>query len=180
MLECLQSVSPYQSAPADVWSLGVILVNLAFGRNPWRQASKDDNTYNAFLKDQDFLKTIFNPSDDLNNILRRIFEPIPDRRITIAELKLRILQCPRLYSTTSPRSYGAPITNSLSKDSACSILPDSDTNVSRSSSSSHDSGYDDDEHIHDSGLPASGSHDVSIDDYYIPGIQPGFPRLLLA
>ncbi|QSZ28904.1 hypothetical protein DSL72_003410 [Monilinia vaccinii-corymbosi] len=138
--ECLEpSYGPYKSAPNDVWSLGVILVNLTFARNPWRQASWDDTTYNAFLKDRNFLKTILNPSDELNTILQMIFQPDPDLRITVSDLKLLILQCPRFYSPTSSRSYRKPITKNLSNDSGFSSSSQYVTGAFQSSSS-HDSG----------------------------------------
>lgn len=44
----------YMCAPNDVWSLGVILVNLTCGRNPWKQASFQDSTYRAYTTSQDF------------------------------------------------------------------------------------------------------------------------------
>ena len=43
-------MSYYASSANDVWSLGVILVNLTCGRNPWKQASFDDSTYRAFTR----------------------------------------------------------------------------------------------------------------------------------
>ncbi|KAK4130088.1 Pkinase-domain-containing protein [Trichocladium antarcticum] len=96
--ECLDHSSRrpfYYCAPNDVWSLGVILVNLTCGRNPWKQASAEDSTYRAYSKSQDFLKTILPVTDELNDILGRIFARNPDHRITLPELRARILACPR-------------------------------------------------------------------------------------
>ncbi|KAL2130168.1 hypothetical protein VTI74DRAFT_6800 [Chaetomium olivicolor] len=96
--ECLDHSSGrpfYYCAPNDVWSLGVILVNLTCGRNPWKQASYEDSTYRAYTKNQDFLKTILPVTDELNNILGRIFTRNPDQRITLPELRARILACSR-------------------------------------------------------------------------------------
>lgn len=96
--ECLDQSSKrpfYYCAPNDVWSLGVILVNLTCGRNPWKQASFDDDTYRAYTRSQDFLKTILPVSDELNDILGRIFTRNPDQRITLPELRDRIFKCPR-------------------------------------------------------------------------------------
>ncbi|KAK4112043.1 Pkinase-domain-containing protein [Canariomyces notabilis] len=96
--ECLDhsSRSPfYYCAPNDVWSLGVILVNLTCGRNPWKQASFEDSTYRAYTRSQDFLKTILPVSDELNDILGRIFTRDPHQRITLAELRARIRDCHR-------------------------------------------------------------------------------------
>lgn len=96
--ECLDHSSRrpfYYCAPNDIWSLGVILVNLTCGRNPWKQASMEDSTYQAFTRSPGFLKTILPISDELNDILARIFTRVPEQRITISELKARILACSR-------------------------------------------------------------------------------------
>lgn len=93
-------------APNDVWSLGVILVNLTCGRNPWKQASLQDSTYRAFARSPDFLKTILPITDELNDILSRIFTAAPEQRITMPELRERILACPRL--TANPLAAMPP------------------------------------------------------------------------
>ncbi|KOS22343.1 Negative regulator of sexual conjugation and meiosis [Escovopsis weberi] len=96
--ECLDSSARkpyYMCAPNDVWSLGVILVNLTCGRNPWKQASFQDSTYRAYARSQDFLKTILPVSDELNHILGLIFQPNSKQRISLSELRERILACSR-------------------------------------------------------------------------------------
>lgn len=103
--ECLDHTSGrpyYYCAPNDVWSLGVILVNLTCGRNPWKQASFDDSTYRAFTRSPGFLKTILPLSDDLNDILSRIFTRNPDQRITLTELRTRILACTSFTQQSAP------------------------------------------------------------------------------
>jgi len=104
----------YACAPNDIWSLGVVLVNLTCGRNPWRVASAKDSTFRAFMGNRDFLKTILPLSDELNEILGMIFEMDPTKRISLAELRFRILTCPRFnqdqplcteeYQPLSPQS----------------------------------------------------------------------------
>ncbi|KAL2159458.1 hypothetical protein VTH06DRAFT_2463 [Thermothelomyces fergusii] len=96
--ECLDPSSRrpyYYCAPNDVWSLGVILVNLTCGRNPWKQASYEDSTYRAYSKSRDFLKTILPVSDELNDILGRIFTRNPEERITLPQLRDQIMACSR-------------------------------------------------------------------------------------
>jgi serine/threonine protein kinase len=115
--ECLDpsARSPYyMCAPNDVWSLGVILVNLTCGRNPWKQASYQDSTYRAYMRSQDFLKTILPLSDELNGILGRIFDASPEQRISLAELRGRIMACSRF--TVSPAAAAAPPTPPATPD----------------------------------------------------------------
>ncbi|KAL3469824.1 kinase-like domain-containing protein [Aspergillus californicus] len=115
--ECQQPnprpMSYYQSAPNDVWSLGVILVNLTCGRNPWKRASVDDSTFRAYLKDPFFLKSILPLSDEMVCILSRLFEVDPSKRITIPELRQLILDCPRftLNPMTPWGSNTGPLVN---------------------------------------------------------------------
>lgn len=109
--ECLDPSSRrpfYYCAPNDVWSLGVILVNLTCGRNPWKQASFEDSTYRAFTRSQDFLKTILPLSDELNDILGRIFTRNPDERITLPELRRSILACHRFTMPVVPTPPASP------------------------------------------------------------------------
>lgn len=103
--ECQQSnpkqFACYESAPNDIWSLGVILVNLTCGRNPWKRASMDDSTFKAYMKDKNFLQTILPISDELDYILRRIFEVNPQHRVSIPELRELIVRCSRLTQGSS-------------------------------------------------------------------------------
>jgi serine/threonine protein kinase len=95
-------------APNDVWSLGVILVNLTCGRNPWKQASFQDSTYRAYVRSQDFLKTILPLTDELNDILGRIFNPNPDHRVTLSELRNRIIACSQFTVPAAPSMATMP------------------------------------------------------------------------
>lgn len=83
-------------------------MNLTCGRNPWKQASFEDSTYRAFTRSQDFLKTILPLSDELNDILGRIFTRNPDERITLPELRRSILACPRFTVPAPPSPPATP------------------------------------------------------------------------
>jgi len=106
--EC-QTVSPkpfscYAAAPNDVWALGVILVNLTCGRNPWKKASLDDSTFAAYCRDANFLKTILPITDEFHYILRSIFELDPRKRVTLPQLREWIYTCSHLTTTNLPTS----------------------------------------------------------------------------
>ncbi|TID24848.1 Pkinase-domain-containing protein [Venturia nashicola] len=108
--ECQQAApkpfASYASAPNDVWSLGVILVNLTCGRNPWKRACYEDSTFRAYMKDRNFLKSILPLTSELNTILSRVFEVDPNKRATIAELRDMILSCGRLTTLSpAPQAY---------------------------------------------------------------------------
>ncbi|KAF2097541.1 kinase-like protein [Rhizodiscina lignyota] len=104
--ECQQAhpkpFSSYASAQNDIWSLGVILVNLTCGRNPWKRACFEDSTFRAYMRDRKFLKSILPLSTELNNILSRIFELDPAKRISIPELRDLINSCERFTTFPAP------------------------------------------------------------------------------
>ena len=113
--ECQQtsSSSPcYASGPNDIWSLGIILVNLTCGRNPWKRASIEDSTFRAYLKNPKFLSSILPLSPELDAILRRIFECDPRRRISILELRELVVRCPRFTTHAAPPTPPAEETTS--------------------------------------------------------------------
>lgn len=125
--ECQQSsprpFSCYASGPNDVWSLGVILVNLTCGRNPWKRASAEDSTFRAYLKDSKFLKSILPLSSELDSILRRVFECDPQKRITVPQLRDLIIRCPRFTIRPSVLPPSPQTSVNYSKESIFSGLP---------------------------------------------------------
>jgi len=77
------------------------LINLTCGRNPWKKASIEDSTFTAFLRNSKFLKSILPLTEELDCILRRIFECDPAKRITIPELRSMIIRCPAFTTISS-------------------------------------------------------------------------------
>lgn len=94
----------FHCGPNDIWSLGVVLLNLTCGQNPWKQASLEDSTYRAFSANPGFLQTILPLSDELNEIVQRIFEYNPQYRVDIFSLKTMIRNC---------RKFTGPIKSSV-------------------------------------------------------------------
>ncbi|KAF9346207.1 hypothetical protein BGX26_002302 [Mortierella sp. AD094] len=89
----IETVKSYDSAANDVWSLGVILINLVFGRNPWKQACARDETFLAYANNNDFLLTILPMSDELHEIVKAVFCLDPQIRISLSEFARRIQAC---------------------------------------------------------------------------------------
>ncbi|GAN01312.1 RAN protein kinase [Mucor ambiguus] len=103
----------YATAPNDVWALGIILINLSAGRNPWRLASLDDETFCGFLHDPNLLLKILPISAELNKILKRIFCLDPHRRITLDELYIRIQRCTYFTRTPEVTRYESMMASSV-------------------------------------------------------------------
>lgn len=82
-----------QNAAADVWSLGVIAINLFCGRNPWKRAHITDEAYQQYLKDPAFLQQILPVSAEFADILHRVFRTDIRHRISLMELRERIKRC---------------------------------------------------------------------------------------
>ncbi|KAI9636687.1 kinase-like domain-containing protein, partial [Dioszegia hungarica] len=88
-------VNSYITEYNDLWSLGVILVNLTCGRNPWRQATLSDETFAAFAHNPNFLRTILPISEETDYILQGLFDLQPNERTRIPELRRQILAVKR-------------------------------------------------------------------------------------
>jgi serine/threonine protein kinase len=77
----------YDPEKADVWALGILLCNLACGRNPWNQASLTDAGFMHYLRSpRTALMDLLPVTEQLNNVLMRALAINPDHRPTVAEL----------------------------------------------------------------------------------------------
>jgi serine/threonine protein kinase len=94
--ECLGDWNPkqthYDTQRSDIWSLGVILVNLVCGRNPWRIASTADESFTSFLADPTFLRRILPISDECLYVLTQIFTIDPNARISLTKLRRAVCE----------------------------------------------------------------------------------------
>lgn len=86
------------SYPADIWSLGVIIYQLSFGKAPFETESVD-KTYSR-IQDNDFtLPDDEHVLEDCRDLISRIFKLKPFMRIKAKE----ILQHPFLTKTVIPK-----------------------------------------------------------------------------
>lgn len=77
----------YSARANDAWAMGIILINLLFGRNPWFSAALDDECFMTFIKDDpDFLRKKFGFSNEFNELVKKIFAFYPCNRCTLEEM----------------------------------------------------------------------------------------------
>lgn len=78
----------YSLEGSDVWSLGVILVNMVVGRNPWRKAVTHDQHFHQFMSDpDDFIKRLLPMSGPASELIKRVFTFSPTTRISLEEFR---------------------------------------------------------------------------------------------
>ncbi|KDR80302.1 hypothetical protein GALMADRAFT_62806, partial [Galerina marginata CBS 339.88] len=83
-----ETVAPYSPMHNDIWSLGIILLNLVTGRNPWKSAIPDDPTYEAYRQDPlRFLPSVLPISEELNDILVQTLDIDWRGRLSLSELR---------------------------------------------------------------------------------------------
>ncbi|KIP05659.1 hypothetical protein PHLGIDRAFT_42614, partial [Phlebiopsis gigantea 11061_1 CR5-6] len=92
--ECIgreTGLSPFSNRASDVWSLGVILVNMISSRSPWSKALTSDNCFCEFLLNENYFREMLPISESANAILRQIFAYEPSERITIRALRKAVV-----------------------------------------------------------------------------------------
>ena len=83
----------------DVWSLGIILLNLLTGRSPWRSASLSDPAFSFYLQDPTrFFSTVLPISDEVDVLLVHVLDVDWRRRLTVAEMKEYVKRIGDFYS----------------------------------------------------------------------------------
>jgi serine/threonine protein kinase len=86
---CDVTKSPvYSPEKSDVWALGVVLINLMTGRNPWEKPSANDCHYKRFLtyKHCSFFHRVFGIPKALDTLLVQIFNEDPALRPSVVDL----------------------------------------------------------------------------------------------
>ncbi|KAI0795438.1 kinase-like domain-containing protein [Abortiporus biennis] len=89
----------YASKPNDVWSLGVILVNMLTGRSPWQYATSRDEHFHRYIVDDNYFQKTLPISTSAQQLFLKIFDIDPQTRITIPELRKAILEMDTFFMT---------------------------------------------------------------------------------
>ncbi|SAL94926.1 hypothetical protein [Absidia glauca] len=98
-------LSPYDAAASDVWSLGILLLALLFGRNPWQEANVVDPVFAEYKRHPAMLKHHLFPdlSPALVGLLNQaVLNPDPSQRVSVAEFLKLFQTLPGLYSDLTP------------------------------------------------------------------------------
>ncbi len=77
----------YDTRANDIWALGVILLTMITGHNPWNTASWSDPCYVAYRRNPNFLRDMLPISESANYILFAIFRRERDGRVTLPALR---------------------------------------------------------------------------------------------
>lgn len=101
------------SCNGDLWSLGIILINLTCIRNPWLKADKaEDNTYYYFTKDPNILKQILPLSDDFYSLVSKILQVNPTNRMSLQEVMKEVSSITS-FTNEGPLSKVPPLSKSV-------------------------------------------------------------------
>ncbi|EIW82104.1 kinase-like protein [Coniophora puteana RWD-64-598 SS2] len=117
----------YSALHNDIWSVGVVMLNMVTGRNPWRKAHFSDPVYSDFLADQEgALRDMLPISREFNDLLCKIFSIDPARRPTIPSLRQSIADIGTFYMS----SYELADASGASRLAAGNIFPQVDLDTS--------------------------------------------------
>ncbi|KAI8060126.1 kinase-like domain-containing protein [Gongronella butleri] len=99
----LVELMPYDAAASDVWSLGILLLALLFGRNPWQEATSLDASFREYMRNPTMLKDQLFPelSRPCAKLLQRVLAVHPADRPTVAELAQEFSQLDQLLDNNN-------------------------------------------------------------------------------
>lgn len=91
-------ISTYSSRAADIWALGIILVNIIFSRLPWKSATPSDPAFQRYMKDPRFLIDTLPFSEQAFQFLNHIFSTHGHTK-PLARLREDFLKIDTFYKT---------------------------------------------------------------------------------
>ncbi|KAI7872353.1 kinase-like domain-containing protein [Spinellus fusiger] len=110
MLNKEQKTKGYRCQQSDIWSLGIILINLVVGKNPWNEANLTDPTFKSYVEQPHYFFQYILPiiSNELDDILSRIFCIDPVSRISLPELQHLISRCATFFHIDTVSNAAVP------------------------------------------------------------------------
>ncbi|KAI8089615.1 kinase-like domain-containing protein [Halteromyces radiatus] len=107
-----QDLKPYDSAASDVWSLGILLLALMFGRNPWQEANLADPAFAEYKRNPTMLKQHLFPTLSSETALflqQSVLTLDPSRRVSVSEM-LKQFRGLTLYQEEDDDEEVSPLT----------------------------------------------------------------------
>ena len=119
--ECFdRTAATYDAAQADIWAVGIVLLNMLFGRTPFKQATERDVLFTDFARSRESLYDVFPTlTRDVFNALRHSLTMNPAHR-SLAKMREAILNIRHWttddemeeLSASLPNSFSAPVAGS--------------------------------------------------------------------
>lgn len=81
----------YSTSHSDIWSLGVILINIITARSPWAKAIPTNVSYGEFLVNPEMLREQLPLSEGAAAIIISLFNQSPTERLTLTSLREAII-----------------------------------------------------------------------------------------
>lgn len=83
----------YDTFTSDIWSIGIVLINLICERNPWQCALQIDETFRAYAADPEntLIAVLPSLSEECHTMLKKVLKITPRERITLQEFKQEML-----------------------------------------------------------------------------------------
>ncbi|KAH3674918.1 hypothetical protein WICPIJ_009427 [Wickerhamomyces pijperi] len=86
------NIETYDASKCDIWSIGIVLLNIVFKKNPFNVANQTDKSFAYFASNREALFDIFSSmSNDLFTALRHCLTLDPDNR-DLGKLKEELLK----------------------------------------------------------------------------------------
>ncbi|CAO3594755.1 unnamed protein product [Absidia cylindrospora] len=95
-----QELKPYDAAASDVWSLGILLLALMYGRNPWQEANLADPAFAEFKRHPGMLNKQLFPtmSNEVASFLQHsVLNIDPAQRLCVSDMLKQFRTLPSMY-----------------------------------------------------------------------------------
>lgn len=109
--ECIgieKGMTPYSTSHSDIWSLGIILVNMITARSPWAKALTTNDSYSEFLVNPDMLREQLPISEGAAAIIISLLDATPTERLTLTSLREAIVGLDTFFMTDEEVMHAGP------------------------------------------------------------------------
>ncbi|SAM04233.1 hypothetical protein [Absidia glauca] len=96
-----EEVMPYDAAASDVWSLGILLLALMFGRNPWQEANTADRAFAEYKRHPGMIHRHLFPELSKHVVAflqQSVLTVDPAQRVSVSEMLKQFQALPALYA----------------------------------------------------------------------------------